>query len=787
MTELQPELLTEPLPSILWIELTSTCPFDCIFCSRKLRRGNGEHMPFPLYRSLIEQLRDPRIIRLNYSGESIHYPFLVEAIELAGSTGAFTELVTAFASIPPALIEPLARSGLGGLSISLHTLDGDQFRRIYRYSTLERLQSRLGEFVRSCDGVKKPPRLNFAFVAMDSNLEQLGAVADFAARHKADGIFVHPVLKRDPILVEFPAELDNNQRLTAGFKARLNDAVNRAGARHPEVSIVVANPDVSGGYLLGAIPAPYPGPLPPGAYIRTCEQNPWDTIHVLANGDVVVCEVLDKEPLGNLARESLREIWHGGAYAQFRRRYVHADVPECRNCPWKSAYVPAAPEPYIMGGDRHHAQLFQGWYDNDDGEITWSRPRARATVRRVPGANRLRLAGILPHGPKGNTLRVFCDGKPIGTVRNSATSPSSFDITVGLEGSSGFQCELAFEVSRPFRPSREGWGIDQRDLGFALIAVEAKRVLRGWPRMLRYAILIIVFAFAALRRAVRRRGVCTLEPFSPGISVIVPERGNPALLRECLASVRRELASIEEPGEVIVVVNGSDASGYRHLVEEFPELRWRFHDDALGFSRAIECGLAQARYDWVYLLNNDMTLEPGAFQSLLGLRAHDVFAIGSQIVLRDPACHEESNWTGFYLDDGIFEIFDRPPVPGDSNVHDSFYAGGGSSLFRRSVLAGVIESSKVYDPFYWEDVEWGTAARRLGYRVLFCPVSKVLHHRRATVSKFYTQEEIDRIFRRNALLYQVRNFPEGVSAVKLLRRIVQSDTKTFREILCRSM
>ena len=48
-----PDLLTEPLPTELWVELTSKCPFDCVFCSRRLRRGDGQHMDFALYRALL--------------------------------------------------------------------------------------------------------------------------------------------------------------------------------------------------------------------------------------------------------------------------------------------------------------------------------------------------------------------------------------------------------------------------------------------------------------------------------------------------------------------------------------------------------------------------------------------------------------------------------------------------------------------------------------------------------------------------------------------------------------
>jgi hypothetical protein len=63
---------------------------------------------------------------------------------------------------------------------------------------------------------------------------------------------------------------------------------------------------------LGAVPVPFPGELPPGAAIHSCEQNPWETAHVLSNGDVVACEVLDKArteivAAANTARSDLKK------------------------------------------------------------------------------------------------------------------------------------------------------------------------------------------------------------------------------------------------------------------------------------------------------------------------------------------------------------------------------------------------------------------------------------------------------------------------------------------------
>src|SRR5215469_4218913 len=120
-----------PTPRILWAELTSKCPFDCLFCSRKTRRGAGEHMRYALFESLVRQVSSPRVFLLNYSGESTVYPHLIPAIRLARSTGARVELVTALASASEELVDELASSGLTRLTVSVHATGSERFTEIY--------------------------------------------------------------------------------------------------------------------------------------------------------------------------------------------------------------------------------------------------------------------------------------------------------------------------------------------------------------------------------------------------------------------------------------------------------------------------------------------------------------------------------------------------------------------------------------------------------------------------------------------------------------------------------
>ena len=241
-----------------------------------------------------------------------------------------------------------------------------------------------------------------------------------------------------------------------------------------------------------------------------------------------------------------------------------------------------------------------------------------------------------------------------------------------------------------------------------------------------------------MARKITRNGKseANFKPLCLGISIIIPERENPAQLHDCLRSVKAACAEVAEPVETIVVVSGSSESGYREMMREYDSLRWLFSPRPLWFSGAVHKGLKAARYDWVYLLNSDMIVDSSALGSLLRWRAPNVFAISSQIFFKDPnKRREETGWTRFTGTEGPIEILDATPDD-ETTVRGNFYAGGGASLFQRDLLEEFARESSVYDPFYWEDVEWGTRAWRRGFQVLFCPTSKVWHEHRATTESF---------------------------------------------------
>lgn len=465
------------LPRVLWIELTSKCPFDCVFCSRRTLRGAGQHMDMKLYRELVAQLREPEIIRLNYSGESTHHPHIIEAIELAAGTGAAVELVTALASLPIRLVEPLLSSGLDRLTVSLHALDPELYRSIYRHTEWRDMRERLDRIAELRHSLRlEKPLVDLSAVAMWRNLSELPLVADEAVRIGALVLSIHPVIRRDEIPESFAAELDEGT-LRARFAAALHKTLDEIRERHPGLWIAASDPQVEApeACVLDEVPRAWPGPLPPGALIHGCEQNPWETAHVLADGDVVVCEVQDRRPLGNLQRESLAEIWRGDAYGAFRKAYREGGVAACRSCVYKRAHRPAANvADHIDLREGDHAQLLRGWNAVEDGFV-WSKREALLRLARAPAATRIRLRGFLPAAEPDNRLELECGGSPIGSIVHAGRETVEVDRSFPLPPALGSDLLIRIRVHRPRRPYAVADGGDARERGFALVhvAVEA--------------------------------------------------------------------------------------------------------------------------------------------------------------------------------------------------------------------------------------------------------------------------------------------------------------------------
>jgi GT2 family glycosyltransferase/glycosyltransferase involved in cell wall biosynthesis len=273
-----------------------------------------------------------------------------------------------------------------------------------------------------------------------------------------------------------------------------------------------------------------------------------------------------------------------------------------------------------------------------------------------------------------------------------------------------------------------------------------------------------------------------LRPWRAGISVVIPERDSPSLLLKALASLYQALEGIGEPHQVIVVVNGADLESYAHIAAMHPNVEWVHQRAPLGFSAAICKGLRRVERDWTFLMNNDVTIDASSLRELCALRSAEVFAIACQIHQRSATGRrEETGLIDWYRHEGGVQVFHADPGDDDA-PRPHLCASGGASLFRTAPLRAYALDSRCYDPFYWEDVEWGVRAWQDGLSVLFCPRAHAWHQHRATTSRFYAEAQIERIAERNRLLFDVRNAISDRDADELMIEVCDLPYESQRSL-----
>lgn len=99
----------------------------------------------------------------------------------------------------------------------------------------------------------------------------------------------------------------------------------------------------------------------------------------------------------------------------------------------------------------------------------------------------------------------------------------------------------------------------------------------------------------------------------PKISILIVNYNTCGLLKSCLASV---LTREQEELELIVIDNCSSDGSAAMVRTEFPSVRSIENSRNLGFAKANNQGMKQARGKYVLLLNSDTIVRPGAIQCM---------------------------------------------------------------------------------------------------------------------------------------------------------------------------
>ncbi|MBN1680441.1 MAG: glycosyltransferase family 2 protein [Anaerolineae bacterium] len=236
------------------------------------------------------------------------------------------------------------------------------------------------------------------------------------------------------------------------------------------------------------------------------------------------------------------------------------------------------------------------------------------------------------------------------------------------------------------------------------------------------------------------------------LSIIIVSWNVSGLLADCLdsiaaAPVRRTAPDGTLHGdsgpsvEVIVIDSASQDDSVAVVRDRFPWVHLITETTNIGFTRANNIGLAQARGRCVFLLNPDTLVHKNTLPALLDyLDTHpDVGIVGPQVLNADGTHQStrrrfptvwtgifESTWLQGYAPRRVLTRFYASDLPDDGTV-DVDWVQGCALMARRAVYdqIGGLDTGYV---MYSEELDWCKRARLAGWRVVYAGHTTITHY-----------------------------------------------------------
>ncbi len=251
------------------------------------------------------------------------------------------------------------------------------------------------------------------------------------------------------------------------------------------------------------------------------------------------------------------------------------------------------------------------------------------------------------------------------------------------------------------------------------------------------------------------------------VSVVTPNYNGERFLKTFFESLNDDSELI---GEVIIIDNGSSDNSKEYIKNNafnFP-VKLIENSQNLGFAPAVNQGILNAKYEYIFSLNNDTEVKKGSIKHMVNLisSSKDIFSVQAKMLqynnkdLIDDAGDEYNllAWTK--------KIGENHKSDEYLEVREIFSSCAGAALYKKSLL----EKLGMFDDnffAYMEDVDLAIRSKINGYHNLLCPQAIVYHVGSATSGSRYNEFKV-RLAARNNVWVVYKNIPIPLKIINFI-------------------
>jgi len=248
------------------------------------------------------------------------------------------------------------------------------------------------------------------------------------------------------------------------------------------------------------------------------------------------------------------------------------------------------------------------------------------------------------------------------------------------------------------------------------------------------------------------------------VSVIIVNYNVRDFLHQALGSIQKALKGIRS--EIVVVDNASDDGSVEMLRRQFPQVKLIVNASNLGFAKANNIALKQARGKFLLLINPDTIMQEDTIRVMVEfLKNHpEVGLAGCKILNPDgsmePACRRSfpTPWIAFSKIFGLSKLFPKTKLFGKYNLtylsSEETYqveaVSGSFMMVRKETfeqVGGLDESFFMYG----EDLDWCYRIHQAGWQIYYVHSTQIIHYkgestRRSSIDEIHTFYEAMRLF-----------------------------------------